>query len=456
MNLTGCNQLNDNEKLLHPPKFSGEYQTIYEALKSSVPFSKISLQSPKAGKHRSAITTYTSSIDKAEYAIAFYKSGLQKIDSKNSLRMGILQKSDEIWRCAWDIPCEGEDIDQIMFMENGEKNNLYLIVGYASSQSVQNKYYIYNLNIKNFKTIYSGEYNMMAVCDVDSDGNLELITIGNYEKSDIDTKNYDISNNISDSKDTTRAIIHSISQNHVTLWGDAKMSPYYQKYTKISIDQKTFKSTSLFVDSQRSNEKYSTEILIFADNKLKNLTYENDLFVSSSRSYAPFSCDIDNDGEIEIPQTKPFPGYQATYSNEQNSPLPYITTWRKYQDKKLVKIFDTYLNHVYGFGIKLPNSWQNKVSIKQIYEDDEIEFFIYDNSDDNLNDSKRSSRETLFKIKVEHQKNKSALPKDYFILKSEGPLIYLASLNQPKNSSNSQLFMTMDQLKESFFIIRNV
>ena len=456
LNLTGCNKLNDNEKLLHPPKFSGEYQTIYKALKSSVPFNKISLQSPKAGQHRSAITTYTSSTDQTEFAIAFYKSELQKVDNNSSLRMGILQKSDEDWRCAWDISCEGEDIDQIMFMENSGKNNLYLIVGYVSSQSVQNKYYIYNLSIKDFKTIYSGEYSMMTMCDVDSDGRFELITIGNFEKSDIDAKNYDISNYISDSKDSTRAIIHSVSENHVTLWGDAKMSPYYQKYTKISIDKKTFNSVALFIDSQRSDEKYSTEILIFEDNKLKNLTYENDLFASSSRSYAPFSCDIDNDGEIEIPQTRPFSDYKSAYSGEQNPPWPYITSWRKYKNKKLVKIFDTYLNYVYGFGIRLPNNWQNKVSIRQVYENDEIEFFISDSSNHNSNNSKKSGRETLFKIKVDHQKNKSAIPKDYFILKSEGPLIYLASLNQPKTFSNSQLFMTVDQLKESFFIIRNV
>ena len=290
---------------------------------------------------------------------------------------------------------------------------------------------------------------MMAMCDVDSDGNSELITIGNYKKSDISAQNYNISNNISDSEETTRAVINSICDNHITLWGDAKMSPFYQKYTKISIDEKTFNSASLFVDSQRSANNYSTEILVFEDNKLKNLTYENDLFVSSYRPYAPFSCDINNDGEIEIPYTKNFPGYKSSYLNEQNSPQPYITTWRKFKDKKLVKIFDTYLNYVYGFGIRLPNNWQNKVSIKQIYEDDEIEFFVYNNS-------LKDNREVLFKIKVEHQKNKSAIPKNYFVLKTEGPLIYLANVSQPNNSPNSQLFITLSQLKDSFFIIRNI
>lgn len=443
--LTGCSKLSDNEKLLRPPELSSEYQSIYNTLKSSTSLKTLSLQPPTSGSYRSSITIYDNNIDNSKYAIAFYKNEIQQITDKISLRMGILNKTnDKDWQCVWDIPCEGETIDQIIFMEDNNKNNMYMIVGYISEQNVQNKYCIYNLSAKNFKTIYTGEYKLMTLCDINSDGIKELITIGNYDNNNTDSQGHSIVNNISDQKKTTKAIINSISDNHVTLWGDTETNSYVQKYTNINIDEKTFGKTAICIDNQISNNFYTTEILIFENNKLKNITLQDNA-ESTGRHFASFSYDINNDGEIEIPTTQSFPGYYNFYYDEQPTFQPFITTWHKYKNNKMVKLFDTYIDYVHGFGFILPDNWKNKVSINQI-DENEIEFFVFHNSLQN-NDEK------LFKIKVDYKKDKDNIPPNYFILKSEGSLLYLVSFNEEIQSSNSEFSISLEQLKNNFFII---
>ena len=432
--------------MLRPPELSGEYQTIYNILKSSTSLNTLSLQPPISGDYKSSITIYNNNIDNSTYAIAFYKNEVQQVTDKCNLRMGILNKTtDKDWQCIWDIPCEGETIDQIMFMEDSNKNNIYLIAGYISEQNVQKKYCIYNLSVKNFQTIYTGEYKLMKLCDINSDGITELITMGNYDRNNIDTQRYNVVNNISESKNTAKAVINSISDNRVTLWGDTKINAYAQKYTNISMDYKTFDKPSIFIDNQISDYMYTTEILTFENNQLKNITLK-DTSDSTYRDFASFSYDIDSDGEIEIPKINPFPGYY-NYDPivEQSTFQPFITTWHKYKNNKMIDLFDTYMDYVHGFGFILPKNWKNKVSINQISED-EVEFFVYHNSLKNTND-------TLFKIKVDYQKNKKNVPMDYFILKSEGALLYLVSFNEKMQSSNSELSISLEELKNNFFVI---
>ncbi len=445
INLTGCAKLNDNEKLLRPPELSGEYQTIYNTLKSSTSLNTLSLQPPISGDYKSSITIYNNNIDNSKYAIAFYKNEVQQVTDKRNLRMGILNKTaDKDWQCIWDIPCEGETIDQIMFMEDSNQNNIYLIVGYISKQNVQNKYCIYNLSVKNFQTIYTGEYKLMKLCDINSDGIVELITLGNYNKNDIDTQRYNVINNISDSRDNAKAVINSISNNRVTLWGDTRINSYAQKYTNICVDDKSFSKPSIFIDDQISSSFYTTEILTFENNRLKNITLK-DTAESTSRDFASFSYDIDGDGEIEIPRVDRFPGYDNYDPVEQVTFQPFITTWHKYKNNKMVAICDTYIDYVHGFGFVLPESWKNKVSINKINED-EIEFFVY-------HDSLKNNEDTLFKIKVDYQKNKNNIPMNYFILKSEGALLYLVSFNEKIQSSNSEFSISLEELKNNFLVI---
>ncbi len=443
--LTGCSKLNYNEKLLRPPELSGEYQAIFDTLQSSVSLQTLSLQPPTSGKYRSSITIYDNNVDNSKYAIAFYKNEIQQITDKISLRMGILNKANgKDWQCVWDVPCEGESIDQIIFMEDNNKSNVYMIVGYTSQQNAQNKYCIYNLSAKNFKTIYTGEYKLMTICDINSDGVEELITIGNYDNNDVNSQEQNVDNNISNQKKAPKAIINSISDNHVTSWGDTKTNSYVQKYTNISIDKKTFGKPAIFIDNQISNNLYTTEILTFENNKLKNITLQNTA-ESTYRYFASFSYDIDNDGEIEIPIIKSFPGYYIHYYDEQPTFQPFVTTWHKYKNNKMVKLFDTYIDYVHGFGFILPDNWKNKVSINQINEN-EIEFFVF-------HDSLQNNGEKLFKIKVDYKKDKDNIPINYTILKSEGALLYLVSFNDEIQSSNSELAISLEKLKNNFFII---
>ena len=439
LNLSGCSQFNDSDALLRPPNFSGEYTAIYNALESSVQQGdKISLHSPQSGEYRSSIILQNYN-DSLKQAIAFYESGVQKTLSGTGLRMGVFSELNGNWTCNWDLPCDGEKVDKVMFLKDESNIYNYMIVGYSSEKQTQKNYCIYNFNIDNFHMLYAGEYQAMEVCDINEDGINELITIGHYEKETNNSKNYTVTDKTKNSHYITSAVINSISNDHITLWGETQMSGNILNYTNISFDHNSFGKPTLFIDEQITKTTYGTEVLIYENNSLKNIILENNMIDQTIRYQVPISYDINKNGIIEIPHTKLFPGY------DQNSASPiYITNWRKFQNGKLVDDITTYVNYSQGFGITLPKQWEGKVSAKNLYQNDEIEFFVY-------HDSLENDKEKLLRLRIDSQNNKNNIPFNYFVVRTDGPILYLANLSTVNPLTDPTLSISPDQVKNQFF-----
>ena len=119
-----------------------------------------------------------------------------------SLKVSVLDKDDlGNWYCAYDISGGGSDIHQLEFSSFGAFDQLFMIVGYnqaivdtsnnnadsqltASPRQASNVLHIYSYRSGEIKDLFSQEYSLMKVMDIDNDGYQEIVTIVDSKTGD--------------------------------------------------------------------------------------------------------------------------------------------------------------------------------------------------------------------------------------------------------------------------------
>lgn len=430
ISLTGCNYVGGGiNSMIKPPQFSTQQSFIYKALEETIGQEQsITLVSPQNGNYRSAIIMHDLDQEIDEEAIAFYQSPAQSNTEESGIRMCLLDRIDGRWKVVWDVPGAGSKVDKVLFYNDNKSNDKYIITGFIPENQGQNTYFIYKYKDKSLTNIASGSYQMMELYDINGDGQEDFITVGYKETEGIPNDN-----NLSIQK--TTAIANNIVDDKLVKIGETHMSGKAISYENIKQNSTSFSKPSLIIDEKVNKNTYATEILVYEDNNLKNLIYngvDNSLFEQTFRAQVPISYDIDNDGTVEIPKTTLFPGYT------QNSSSPfYLSKWRKLNGNTLDGNVNAYINYSQGYGFIVPDKWVERVSVKNI-DNNEIEFFIYKGD---INDTS----DKLLDLKIETLNNQNNFPTGYVKIDTVGQVVYLAKVYDNKNKS---LNITVDNVKE--------
>ncbi|MCC8069641.1 MAG: hypothetical protein LIO71_07825 [Ruminococcus sp.] len=363
VSLTGCNVWTGSvDTLLSPPKLSKQQQEIYQALTNSLD-TKISLKYPKSGEYLSAFIIANFDDEPTEEAMVFYeKTGITA--DETSLRINILDQEDGVWKSVLDRSADGSEIETVIVSKLGESDKISIIVGYSMLQG-EKQLDVYNYSRNDDESTLtenlSDTYSIMSVEDLDNDGYNELLLI---------------------------------SSNTASSYAEAKVlkldSNEQYKLTRVAIDSSTTDyvqclysndgtSKIILIDSIIGTGTIETEILSLnsTEYRLENTSsYENVLAVSTVRPSGYTSCDIDNDGIVEIPTLTTFTGYENLPDTEQIK----MTNWLTYQNKSLVVKYCGYysINDAYFFA--LPERWKDNVTIKMDNNKNDVVFYEYNNS----------------------------------------------------------------------------
>ena len=106
---------------------------------------------------------------------------------------------------------------------------------------------------------------------------------------------------------------------------------------------------------------------------------------------------------------------------------------------------NTYINYKHKYGINLPERWNEKVTAKYKNDNQDIDFFIY-------NDSLKNNSQKLLTIKVCYdidEKNEN----DLLTLKEKNKIFYKANIYKNSEIVDSNLKLTEQELKKIFFIL---
>ncbi len=444
--LSSCSVVSaDPETLIQAPSPTGELTDISEAFAKYA--DDYTLVFPTSGEHTSAYVVEDIDADGVSEAMVFYK-----LKSENYiLHVNVLEQDGKRWRSVADYNTNGTDIDKVILSDLSGTGRKSIAVGIINS--VDSSYHLEVLTFDGDGYIQcqmQNSYVDFACSDMDHDGREELVILCDEYSDNVVVKRVAVLCNFDESTSLIRDEIYSaeIDRGASDYSFAGVGSIEYGAAPTLTADgvQNTQASevrtaNALYFDAVK-NEEYITEVIYF-DEIAKSLTapmYDtasgsNDLTV---RSFGRRSMDINEDGEIEIPNDLLLPG--SWYSNS-----VYATQWMQLQsDNSFIDVMTVYTDSENKFSMSFPDSWIDDNNVTVSHYQNTITFSLWDAS------ANRRSTD-LLEIRLVAQQSwdtNGSTASQYIRLGTKYGNVYLARILETDNKYS----ITEEQLVNGFRI----
>lgn len=430
MIFTGCSPVNFGvDNLLAAPKLTEEQSEIHQALISSVG-NNITLKYPRNGANRSAYVIANIDDEETDEALVFYEyTGTGGVE--NGLRVNVLDKdSDGKWYSVKEIAGAGTEVDQVIISPVGHGNQIDVLVGYQNISGDDKTLEIYNYRDGDFSRIGVDFYSVLEAFDINSDGYNELITIQKSVNQD-------------SGQTTAKAALLEMQNGEITKGEEIDMCDNVLSYAASKTGRILDGRNAIYIDGVTASGELQTEVVYYRYSALQNPMQQRSekLLPMCTRPAGYYSADVDDDGVVEIPSTKPMLGYENAVAEEQL----LMTTWSVYKDfYNLEEKFSGYYAISDGYAMMFPSRWADQITVKKDSETGEVVFYKY------VGDINAYMTE-LMRIAVSSRKDTEDYQFDgYELICSKGQLDYLVKLPTDRRE---QLILTIDEVKNNFYTV---
>lgn len=411
--------------LLSAPKLTEEESEIHQALIQNVG-NDISLKYPKSGDNRSAFVIENIDNEPTEEAIVFFQYKDPGNDTGTVMVEILDQNSNGDWKAVYEFPGAGPVVDQIGIKNLGYDNKPSIIIGYSTLNLEDKQFQIYSYNEGQMSSIYTDEYSIMHIIDLNGEGHNDIITIS----TDTETGK------------STASLLRSVKGEIVSVDSIA-MTSGTSAYVSSAIGKTADGSSALFVDSTKSTGVIQTEVVSYSYEKLQNpmVTFSNKLMKQTSRPSQYLSSDIDGDSVIEIPETDAAPGYDEYSDSDKDK--QYLTTWKVYKDSySLEEKYTGYYKISDGYAFMFPDGWKNNVTVKIDEASGEAVFYKFKK---NLYES---DTELLRLNVVDSSEIKRYTDQGYKVMRYNDQIAYIAKIS----NSDDKFGIDFDIIKSNLYL----
>lgn len=426
--LTSCSALNFSvEGLVGAPKLTKEQADIHQALIESVG-SNITLKYPRNGDYRSAYVIANIDDEPDNEAIVFYE--YKDNMKENGMRINVLDTDENgKWRSVKELHGAGTDIDKVM-ISSFRNDRKQVLVGYQNPATDDKTLEIYSYHNDSFEKIGTDTYCVLEMMDIDADGSNELVAVQKTVNPETEKVSAKASVLVMDNAEIKREQTIDMCDNVAA----------YVKSTKGMLDGGR---NALFIDSLNSEGILQTELVYFRYSTLQNPIQQRKekLLPRCTRPTGYYCTDIDGDTVVEIPTVKPMLGYENAVADE----MIYMTTWNEYKDfYTLAEKYTGYYSIQNGFFLSFPKRWTDKVTVRRDNETGDVVCYEYSG------DINTSTTELVRFCSVTKNNADEKLSQGYELIDTRGQLQYFVKF--PK-SNDDQLVLTIDEVKNNFYII---
>ncbi len=430
LTMTSCSSVNFSvDNLFAAPKLTEEQGEIHEALISAVG-NNINLKYPKNGDYRSAYVIANLDNDETDEALVFYEyTGTASED--NGLRVNILDKDENgNWYSVKEIAGAGTEVDQVIISTMGDSDKIDVLIGYQTIASEDKTLEIYKYENNDFTRIGTDTYSVLEAFDINNDGYNELVTI----QRNVNAESGQV---------LSKASVLNVKNGEISRGESIDMSDAVTSYISATTGKVGNGNYGIYIDGVTANGDWQTEIVYYRYSKLQNpmQAMPSKLLPLCTRPAGYYSEDIDDDGVVEIPTTKPMMGYENAVAEEQL----LLTTWSVYKDfYSLEAKYSGYYSIYDGYALMFPSRWTDEVTVKRDTDSNEVVFYKYEG---NINDYMTE----LMRIAVVSRNDTQDYTYDgYELIESRGQLDYLVKL--PTNK-REKLILTIDEVQNNFYKI---
>lgn len=359
--LSGCTDTSV-ENLLSPPKLLDEQNELYNELIKAVG-QGVKLKYPKSGDYRSAFVIHNIDDEPGDEALVFYESKSTAV-GEGSLRLKFFDKINGSFETVYDLACAGSEVDSISFAKLGESGCVNIIVQYTLLNSTEKAFSVYKYENRVPVERYSSVYVSLDVFDINGDGYDELITI-NHDKT---AKN-------------SLAMMFTDGENGFEKLSQTNLNGLVADGLRVTEGRLDESTPALFLDYSRGTGQSGTDVVycyanaLYCPKSVSSTTLNGNIQrLKNDFMSEIYCCDIDGDGFVEIPSTKPLPGYETLNRSEQLCAVEWYTI---VFNSFTVEHY-SYFSSKYRFALLFPSRWQGVVTAVTDFANNEIVFISYD------------------------------------------------------------------------------
>ncbi len=437
--LSGCTSISFSvDNLLAAPKLTAEQSEIHEALIAAVG-NNLTLKYPKNGDNRSAYVIANIDDEPGDEALVFYEyTGSDTTD--DGLRVNLLDKDDSgRWQSVKEIAGAGTDVDKVIITQMGADNHLNVLVGYQTLSGEEKALEIYSYLGGDFKRIGTSSYSVLETLDITSDGSNELVTIRRQTNTET---------GLTTSTASLLTLNKAEDENgemtdEVTLTQSIDMCDNVSSYARALTGRVADGRNALYLDAVDAEGQLHTELVYYRYSALQNpMQIRGERLIPACTRPLGYNCtDIDHDGIIEIPCTRPLTGYENSPPEEQL----LLTSWTQYKDfYELEEKYAGYYAVSDGYTFVFPSRWADSVTVKRDTVTGETVFYKF------AGDINAEMTELMRIAVVPKTQVEEFTFSGYQVITSAGQLDYLVLL--PTNK-REQLIPTIDEVTNNLYVI---
>ncbi len=415
--LSGCT-MRTVDQMYCLPRRPQSYNDLQQAMDRAV--TGYEYCAPLSGENQQTVQMADLDGDGIREYLLFVKTAAEK-----PLQIFIFRQEDEQYILMDTISSTGTGFDCVEYLQMDAHGGMELVVGRQLSDQVLRSVTVYTFSGGLAQQVLSTNYTKFLSCDLDSDSLAELMVLRPGLP--------DADNGVAE--------LYGMEDGTMQRSAEAVMSCPTDKLKRIITGRLHGGTPAVFVGSSVDENAIITDVYALVGGVFTNVSLSNEsgTSVQTLRNYYVYADDIDNDGEVELPDLiNMMPVSQGRAADKQ-----YLIRWYAMDDGgNEVDKMHTYHDFVGGWYMQLDSQWASRICVVQNGSD--YEFHLWNKG------FTKSEKILTVHVFTGQNREKQAVADNRFVLYKGESVVYAAHLEV----ASGELSMTQEDLINSFHLIR--
>lgn len=349
--LVGC-ELRTVDQMYCLPERPESYNNLQSAVNAAVGTAEYC--APISGENRQSVQMADLDGDGVRECLVFVKRNTQ-----TPLEILIFHESDGRYALTDTIQCLGTAFETVEYAQMDGIGGVEIIVGRQVGAEVLRSMSVYQYKEGKLLQLVTASYSKMLICDLDNNNRQELFVIHPGQTD----------------ADNAVAELYVMEQGNIVRSNEAPVSSSADKLKRIITGRLTGGVPAIFVGSVVDEHSIITDVFALYDGTFSNVSLSNEAgtSVQTLRNYYVYADDIDEDGEVELPDLITFESVSETGQQARH----HVIRWYSMgvNGEETDKLY-THHNFLGGWYLQLDSAWAPRISVMQ--NGAEFSYYLWD------------------------------------------------------------------------------
>lgn len=340
------------EEMYSIPKRPSEYSSLQIAVDGAMV--GMEYAAPIAGDNQQSVQQADLTGDGNPEYIVFARTNGEK-----PLQILVFGQDEEEKFCLMDqVEMSGSTFERVEYVEMDGKPGCELVVGRRLSNETMRIASILSFSEYHAQQDVSTIYTRFLTCDLDSDGQKELMVLRPDESEN----------------DHGVAVLYSYADGQMERSRESELSEAAGNVKRVMVSKLSGGENAVYISSSVDGNAIVTDVMMLVDGALTNLAF-SDAFsanVQTLQNYYVYADDVDGDGVLELPSLI---NMKSTADIQEDSKQYLIRWYAVDRDGSEIDKYYTFHNYTGGWYLELDSSWIGRVAVEQ--EGNTYSFYLW-------------------------------------------------------------------------------